>query len=323
MDESMSVLIAVVVGVLLVATLMFLLIPEPSNSVSVSDTRFDVAVLGFRNSSTWRGIEETVRSRTEAELVNTSGIGVFSRAQLDALLIERALSVAGPIDAATAVEIGSLTGVNKLISGSVYAVDTRTDATTVCVNWSGGQCVTQVPGTAYSVRVMAQIEVVDVATGQIERVFDVNGSDSVSLPLDSTFGGFDSLLAGAATQIADGVSRTLTSFYFRELRYGLYKEVEEKRGGYIGHGETDRFSASDGAAYLVVHFTQMDKREPFDVEWLMSDGSTIRRREEDLVGEGDWRVYSLNLTGLAAGRYSVRATLSGTLAFQEPFTVSR
>jgi curli biogenesis system outer membrane secretion channel CsgG len=321
MDESASILIAVVVGVFLIAALMFLYIPEPSNSVLVADTRFDVAILEFRNSSTWFGIEETVRSRAEAKLVNTSAIDVFSRAQLDALLIERALDASGLIDAATAVEIGSLAGVSKLITGSVYAVDTRSDETTVCTEWTGGQCVTRVPGIEYSARVLVQIEVIDVETGLIERVFDLEGSESVSLPAESTFGGFDMLLANAASEIADEVSRTLTSYYFRDLRYGLYSEVEEKRGGFVGRGKTDRFSVSDGTAYLIVHFTQMESRELFDVDWVTSSGETIQR-DEDLVGEGNWRLYSLALAGLAPGRYFVRATLSGTLAFQQPFTVS-
>ena len=321
MDESASILIAVVVGVLLIATLMFFYIPEPSNSVFVADTRFDVAILEFRNSSTWSGIEETVRSRTEAKLVNTSAIDIFSRAQLDALLIERALDAGEPIDVATAVEIGSLAGVSKLLTGSVYAVDTRSDETTVCTNWTGGQCVTRVPGIEYSARVLAQIEVIDVETGLIERVFDLAGSDSVSLPAESTFGGFDTLLANAASEIAEEVSWTLTSYYFRELRYGLYSEVEEKRGGFVGRGDTDRFSVSDGTAHLIVHFTQMESRELFDVDWVTSSGETIQR-DEDLVGEGNWRLYSLALAELAPGRYFVRAALSGTLAFQQPFTVS-
>jgi len=322
MDDSASILIAVVIGVLLIATLMFLYVPEPPNSASVSDTQFDVAILGFRNSSTWDGIEETVRSRAEAKLANSPGIDVFSRAELDALLIERAISAAGAIDAASAIEIGSLAGVTKLITGSVYAVDTRSDETTVCVDWSGGQCVTRVPGVKYSVRVLAQIEVIDVATGQIERAFDLDGSDSISLPAESSFGGFDALLANAATEIADDIAWMLTSTYFRMMRYGLYAEAQEKRGGYVGRRETDRFSASQDTVRLVVHFTSMEDREPFDVDWTTSSGEIIRR-DEDIVGEGDWRLYTLDLSGFEAGRYFVRTALSGILAFQEPFTVSR
>lgn len=320
MDEPVAALIAVVIGVLLIATLLLFYIPEPSNSALVTDTRLEVAVLEFRNSSTWFGIEETVRSRTEARLVNTSAIDVFSRAQLDALLIERALDASGPLDATTAVEIGSLTGVNKLITGSVYAVDTLAEETTVCTDWSGGQCVTSVPGFEYTARVLVQIEAIDVGTGLIERVFDLDGADSVSLPAESQFGGFDTLLAEAASEIADEITRALTTYYFRELRYGLYKEVEEKRGGYVGRNETDRFEAGE-TAYLIVHVARMDSREPFDVDWVTSSGEAIRR-DEDLVGEGDWRLYSLDLTGLAPGRYFVRTAFGETPAFQTPFTVS-
>ncbi len=321
MDDSASILIAVVIGVLLIATLMFFYVPEPPNAALVTDSRLDVAVLEFRNSSTWTGIEETVRSRAEAKLVNASGIDVFSRAQLDTLLMERALEADGSIDAATAVEIGELTGVSKLITGSVYAADTRSDETTVCVDWTGGQCVTRVPGIEYSVRALAQIEVIDVETGRIERAFDLTGSDSISLPEGSTFGGFDSLFASAADEIAAEISWNLTTSYFRELRYGLYADVEEKRGGYIGRRETDRFTVSDGTAQLIVHFTMMEAHEPFDVDWLTSSGEPVRR-DEDVVGQGDWRLYSLDLADLAPGRYSVRGALGGVFAFQHPFTVS-
>ena len=319
MDESASILIAVVVGVLLIATLMFFYVPDPPNSALVADTRLDVAVLEFRNSSTWDGIEETVRSRIEAKLVNAPAIDVFSRAQLDALLIERALDASGPIDATSAVEIGALAGVNRLITGAVYAVDTRKDETTVCIDWAGGQCVTRVPGYEHSVHVLVQVEVIDVETGLIERAFDLDGSGAVSLPAESIFGGFDTLLANAVDEIASEISSTLTSTYFRELRYGLYAEVEEKRSGYVGRGETDRF-ASDDTAYLIVRFAQMEDREPFDVDWISPNGETILR-EEDLAGQGNWRLYALDLAGLTPGRYSVRATLGGTLAFQAPFTV--
>jgi len=322
MDESVSVLIAVVIGVLLIATFMILFVPEPGNVAYVVDARFDVAILEFRNSSTWEGIEETVRSRAEAKLVNSDAIGVFSRAQLDALLMERALDAGGRIEPSTAVEIGALTGVNKLITGSVYGVDTRSDETTLCVEWSGGQCVTRVPATEYSVRILGQIEVIDVGTGRIERAFDVTGADRVTLPADSRFGGFDSLLANAASAIADRIASELTDTYFRELRYGLYAEVEGKRGGFVGRGETDRFSSSDDRAHLLVHFTRTQGREPFDVEWVTSSGAVVHR-EEDVVGDGDWRVYSLDLNALAPGRYSVRASLRGSPAFEVPFVVSR
>ena len=72
---------------------------------------------------------------------------------------------------------------------------------------------------------------------------------------------------------------------------------------------------------MIVHATRMELREPFDVDWLTSDGETIQR-DEDLIGEGEWRVYSLDLSGLSPGRYFVRTALSETLAFQMPFTVS-
>ncbi len=322
MDEATSALLVVVFGVLVLAALMFFLIPEPANTAYVAESPIDLAVLQFRNSSTWPGIEETVRSRTEAKLVNSNAIDVFSRSQLDALLIERALDASGPLDPSTAIEIGSLAGVSKLLTGSVYAVDTRSEETEVCVEWSATECVTRVPGFKHTARVLAQVEVIDVDTGRVERVLDLDGADTVSLPTETAFGGFDTLLADAASEIADELLTDLTRHYFRELRYGLYRAVEQKRGGYVGRGETDRFRSSDETAHLVVHFTMLEDRETFDVEWVTSNGTVIERTE-DLVGDGDWRLYTLDLSALATGRYAVRAELGGRPAFREPFTVSR
>ncbi len=321
MDESASILIAVVVGVLLIATLMLFYVPDPPNTALVADTRFDVAVLAFRNSSTWPGIEETVRSRIEAKLAGTAAIDVVSRAQLDGLLIERSLDTEGTIDGTTAIEIGALAGVQKLITGSIYAVDTRASETTVCAEWTDGECVSRIPGVEYSAGILAQIEVIDAGTGRIERTFDLDGADSVSLPAETLFGGLDTLLANAVSEIADEITWTLTSYYFREIRFGLYRSAEAKRNGFIGKGETDRFRTGE-TVHLVVHFTQMESREPFDVDWVTSSGEMVRR-DEDLVSEGDWRVYILDTTDLAPGRYFARTALSGTLAFQTPFTVTQ
>ena len=321
MDESTSILIVLAVAVVLAVTVMLFTVPEPPKIALVADRPLDMAILDLRNSSTWSGMEETVRSRLEARLVGALAIDVFSRAQLDALLIERALDAGGALAPATAVELGTLTGVNRLITGTVYAVNTRSEPATVCVDWEAGQCVTSVPGTTYTARVLVQIEIIDVGSGQIERVFDLEGSDAVSLPVESGFGGFDLLFASAASEIADALVDHLTSGYFRELRYGLFETVDEKRGGYIGRDETDRFRGPDATAHLVVHITRMADREPLDVVWTTSDGE-ILQVNEDMVGGGDWRVYTFDLSSLPAGRYDVRASIGNAEAFWEPFIVA-
>lgn len=53
MDETVGLLIVLVVGVLLVATLFLFFIPEPSERAVIANERLDVAVLAFTNSSSW------------------------------------------------------------------------------------------------------------------------------------------------------------------------------------------------------------------------------------------------------------------------------
>jgi len=321
MDNSTGILVGLAVAIVLIATLLFFVIPEPSQRAIVATDRLDLAVLSFQDSSSWEGADETVRARVERALVNAPGISVFSRSQLDSLLAEQMMSQSGLIDAATAVELGTLTGVSKLITGTVLAVDTRTDATTICLAWENGACSQEGPGTKYSVHVLAQISVVNTSTGIIERSIDATGSDSITLPADSAFGGFDTLLVNAASEIADSVTSSLSAAYTRELRYGLYTEYEVKREGFVGTKESARFSAAGGEIHLLVHFTRAQPSELFDVMWTDSSG-TFDKQVEDVVSDNDWRVYTLDVANMDSGRYFVRGSLNGSEVFAIPFTIS-
>jgi hypothetical protein len=321
MNEQTGLLIALAVGIVLIASLFFFLIPEPSERAVVATERLDVAVLALRNSSSWPSVEETLRGRIETKLVNESAIDVFSRTQLDALLIERALSTTGFIDPSTAIEIGSLTGVSKLITGTVYGVDTRSDATTLCVAWQDGACVEEAPATRYSASILAQIEVIDARTGRIERSIDASGADNSTVREGTVFGGFDSLLANGANQISERVANALTTTYTRELRYGLYESVEPKRSGFVGKNPTLRFSAGS-KVHLIVHFTRVNTSDTFDLGWVDPNGTTIQA-VEDVVSNGDWGHYTLDLEGYAPGRYRVQGFIDGTAAFDDPFSITR
>lgn len=320
MDDSTGILIALVVGVLLVAAFLVFLVPEPPEVAVIANERLDVAVLSFTNSSSWPSVGETLEGRIETSLVNAEGIDVYSRVQLDALLMEHALSGAGFLDPTTAVEIGSLTGVSKLITGAVYAADTGARETTVCTTWVNGNCVEEAPATEYSVRIRAGVEVIDARTGKIERAVDLTASDSTTLREGSFFGGFDSLFANAATTMAGEVESTLTAAYTREMRYGLFASVKTKQSGYVGSDQTSRFSSTGDTVHLIAHFTRVNRRDSFDLIWVAPDGTEISRME-DVVSQGEWRHYELDPSGLASGRYSVRGILAGVEAFDEPFTI--
>lgn len=319
MDEDAGLLIALAVGIILIVGLLFFVIPEPTERAVIATERLDIAVLAFRNSSSWSGVQETVRSRVETGLVNETGIHVYSRTQLDALLVEQSLSATGLLDPATAVRIGSLTGVSKIITGSVYAVDTSAEATTACAKWENGACVQTVPATTYATKISAQVEVIDARTGQIEQAMDVDGSDSATILQGTLFGGFDSLLADSASEIASEVAGNLTSTYTREIRYGLYESVEPKRHGYVGKNATRRFELGSDVR-LVLHYTRIRNGDLFDLLWSGPNGEPVHR-VEDVVSSGDWSVQTLDSSSLPSGRYLVTGSLNGIVAFEESFTL--
>lgn len=318
MDDTAGILIAVAIGVAIIAALFFLMIPEPAQRTVIATERLDVAVLTFGNSSAWSGAAETVRARIETKLVNTSGMSVFSRTRLDELLTEQLLGEVGLLDSATVAQIGSLTGVTKLLTGVVYGIETRSEETTVCEEWKDGDCIQSVPATQYSVRVLGQVEVLNAQTGQIERAEDLEGSASMIVKQGNTFAGYDALIAQSADDIASEVASLLTSTYTRELHYGLYSSYKAKRNGYVGQDETTRFSYSDSEAYLIVHFTRVRRDESFGLVWSDSEG-TVVKQEDDLVSDGAWRLYQLAFAGLPSGRFTVTGTLNGIEAFEKAF----
>ena len=321
MDDTLGIVLAVGLVLALVVAVFMLVIPEPAQRAVIATERLDVAVLTFDNSSAWQGAGETIRSRIETRLVNAEGISVFSRTRLDELLTEQLLGETGLIDQATAAQIGSLTGVSKLVTGTVYGVETISESTTVCEKWQNGECIESVPATEYRARVIGQIQIVDARTGQIEQAFDAEDSESVTIKEGTTFAGYEMLIAEGADEIASDVGSLLTSTYTRELRYGLYESVKTKREGYIGIGETSRFTSSGDEAFLVVHFTRIREDESFTLSWLDPQGGVVKR-VEDVVGNGDWRVYTLDLSGLAGGRYSVETELEGLGAFEKAFALN-
>jgi len=321
MDDTAGILIAIAIGVAILAALFFLVIPEPGERAVIATERLDVAVLTFANSSAWSGAAETVRARTETKLVNTSGITVFSRTRLDELLTEQLLGEAGLIDPTTAARIGSLTGVTKLITGAVYGVETRSEETTVCEEWQNSECTQSVPATQYTVRVLGQVEVLDAQTGQIEQAEDAEGSASTTVKQGNTFAGYETLIAQSADEIASDVASLLTSTYTRELRYGLYRSYRTKQNGYVGQDETTRFSSTDGEADLIVHFTRVRRDESFELVWTDPEG-TVVEKVDDLVSDGAWRLYRLDFAGLPSGRFTVAGSLNGVVAFEKAFLVS-
>lgn len=320
-EEAAGILIAVAVVVAVVLALFLLLIPEPSERAVIATERLDVAVLAFGNSSAWSSVGETLRARVETKLVNAEGISVFSRVRLDALLTEQALSQTGALDPSTAVRIGSLTGVNKLVAGSVYGVEALSEAVTICERWKDGICVQSTPGTRYTVKLLAQVEVLNAQTGRIEQAHDEEGTANATAKQGEVFAGYDTLIAAAADDIASDVSSFLTLTYTREIRYGLYRAVKAKGDGFVGEGETTRFHRSDAKAYLIVHFARVRDDDSFDLTWVDSSGAFLSSLQ-DVVASDDWRLYSLDLEKAPLGRITAKGRIAGIDAFAKAFVLS-
>lgn len=322
MDEELTgILIAVAVVVAVVVAFVLVLVPEPSDRAVVAADRLDVAVLAFGNSSAWPGVGETLRARVETKLVNTEGVSVFSRTRLDALLTEQALGQAGALDSRTAARIGSLTGANKLVTGAAYGVDISSESVTVCEQWKDGACIQSTPATRYTVKLLAQVEVLDAQTGRIEQAQDEEGTASVTVKQGEVFPGYEALIATAADEVASGASALLTLTYTREIRYGLYKAAKPKSDGFVGEGETTRFRRADGTACLIVHFTRVRDGDAFDLTWVDSSGAVVSS-SQDVVKSDDWRLYSLDLGTAPLGRITAAGRIGGIDAFAKAFVVS-
>jgi hypothetical protein len=322
MDSTKGMLFAVVIGIALLSALAAWVIPEPPQRAFVSMDRLDVVVLPFANSSSWAGAGDTVGARTQARLVQAPGIEVYSRAEIDALLGEQVISGIGFLDPDTAARIGSLTGVARLVGGMVYSVQFVEHDTTICDAWEDGECVTSIAAIERSVRLLAQIYVMDAMTGRVETVIDSAGEEVTVTRMGTRFLGADELIAAAADAVAADVASTLTDTYTRELRYGVYSTVEPKRSGYVGREETSRFYSSGGPsrANLVIHCTRVKIDDEMSIIWLDGESQVIRE-VADVVRQGEWRLYSLDVAGLAAGRYAVIGFLNGVKAFEKPFAV--
>ncbi len=322
MDGTKAMVFSVFVGIAMIAALAAWMIPEPSQRAVVTMDRLDVVVLPFANSSSWPGAGDTVEARTEARLVQAPGIDVYNRSELDALLGDQVLGRLGLLDPETAERIGSLIGVTRLIGGTIYSVRFTEEETTICESWDGGTCVSAVPALDRSVRVLAQIEVVDATTGRIETAIDANGEATITTRQVEPFSGYDALVAAAADEIAADVASTLTDTYTRGLRYGLYRDVEEKRDGFVGQDESTRFRSAGDAAWvnLVIHYTRVKDDDEVTLLWL-DDEMRVIDEDADVVSEGEWRLYRLGLEGLEEGRYTVIGVLNGVEAFAKPFIV--
>lgn len=101
---------------------------EPDNkmivgkkTVKLVGERMSVAVLPFENKGASEDLGEIVLDKMITALFNQGRFKVIERTQLDKIMQEQQLGMAGVVDASTAAEIGKGIGVDAIIIGSVAA----------------------------------------------------------------------------------------------------------------------------------------------------------------------------------------------------------
>lgn len=94
--------------------------PTPPSNVKLVGERLSVAVLPFKRiGATVSTGELDIQDKIITTLVNQRRFKVFERAQLDKILEEQKLGMAGVVDISTAAEIGKVIGVDAVMCGSI------------------------------------------------------------------------------------------------------------------------------------------------------------------------------------------------------------
>ncbi len=322
MDDFTKALIAIVIvtAALLISALFF---PKPlPYSVIVPTEQVNAGVIRFENrAGGWGDLGEELRIRVEGELVNRSGIQVFTRSRLDAILQEQRLCAIGLCDPQTAVQIGRLTGVNKLVTGVILAATSQVQNTQICKEiqlWPPG-CQRSVPGVELRVTIEVQIQILNAQTGQIEVSERINGfaiESGEHTPDGSAVArrALDSL----ASRIADKVQ----AGYTREIRYGLFKGYKPKGGGYEGIEPTTSFSRADGQVVLLVQLVRMKPGDQFKVLWIDPVGKQYTIPAQTVGSSPLWIPYTLSpLYDKPSGTWQVEGYVNEQRVFSEMFSL--
>ncbi|MEM1552701.1 MAG: LPS assembly lipoprotein LptE [Candidatus Bathyarchaeia archaeon] len=281
-------------------------VKEPPHQVVLPIVEANVAVMPFEDLTYSGRLGRDLRARVEAALARRPGITVFSRTSLDVILQEQKLGALGLIEPTTALEIGRLTGVNKIITGSVLGAHVHAEA-----GWAGLIAAListllniQVTASQLRATVTVQFQIIDAQTGRVEVAETVSEEDYIVLERNRGQDEASVAISRALDRIADTIANRVQGQYTEEIRYGLYKDVKRLAKGLEGVQPTTTFSRSDGQAVLLVFMKRVRPGSTFYVQWRGPDG-TVFDAPKQLASEGAWIPFVLPLLTCTPGNWTV------------------
>lgn len=314
-------------GVLLAfALLVFLLFfPKPlPNQVIVPTEQVNAAVIRFENRAGWGDLGEDLRIRLEGELVNRPGIKVFTRTRLDPILQEQRLCALGLCDPDTAVQIGRLTGVNKLITGVILGVSSNVKDTQICKEiqlWPPG-CKRSVPGRELRIDMETQVQILNAQTGRIEVSERMNDWASESVETGQSLPDSGKLLRAILDSLSRRIADKIQAGYTREVRYGFYKDYKPKGGGYEGIEPTTSFSRADGKVVLLVFLARMQPGDQFHIAWVDPKGNRTETQAISVGGASPmWIPFTLPVFNKPVGTWKVEGYINAQRVFTDTLMI--
>ena len=157
--------------------------------VSADSAKPRIAVIEFKNKADnqwwYHGGAEAMQDVFVTELFKSGRFRVVEREQLQALMEEKNLSLSGDVDAATAVRIGKILGVNYLLTGSVteYGVTDK---------GAHGRSIGRLPGFSAGKRsfvAAVNARLIDTSTGEIVWADEASAEESSVKVSVGGFGG--------------------------------------------------------------------------------------------------------------------------------------
>lgn len=167
--------------------------------------------------------------------------------------------------------------------------------------------------------VSVRLQLLDVTTGQVlkAKVLSASRSKTESRQEPPSEELSWPIVQELSVRMADEVAGD----WMRELRYGLYKKVRSKGGGWIGVGPSDTFTASDQEVILLIYIARAKRDDLVTTSWRDPQGNVVDSTETRYTKDR-WVVQRFAMQGRPAGLWTVEAQLNGIQAFAIQFTVS-
>ena len=127
-------------------------------TISYASAQKNIGIIGFQNTSGCRGIEKIMQTALLVELAKNNNFRIVDRGNLDKILNEQSLSRTGVIEKDSAVQMGRVSRINYLLTGSVL------------------ETAAALPGKVPMVGVSVFWELIDTTSGAVLSAATVTGT---------------------------------------------------------------------------------------------------------------------------------------------------